>query len=260
MGQKKASQATEPSASMGTTRDNAERSRRTGQPRGAQRLACNSIARMCLAALALLGCGVEQAPTQLFSVTIDARDERGESLPELVIASAGAAVGRTDAQGRMRLGIRGRENSLLQLEPRCPSGYRATAAQSELRLPARSEVPLVFAVTCARENRVAALLVNAPGFADLPVLVAERVVARTNEAGSAHVLLEGAPGTQLRVVLDTSTRPKVAPRSPERTFTIGSDDTIELFDPALSEDRKKKRRSRKERTRASRDHTRARDH
>lgn len=243
---------------MRATLDSEERSRRTrGRSRGG-RLPLVLLLLPWVAAL--VGCRAEEAPSRLFNIDVVARDDRGAPLGEIVIATAGAAVGRTDAQGRLRLGVRGREDSLLRLEPRCPDGSTQRETSRELRLPARAEAPLELTVTCERANRVAALLVNAPGLTGLPIVVQDRVVARTDRAGSAHVLLEGAPGTQMRVVLDTSAYPKASPRSPERTVTIGSDDAIEVFATELREGRKKRSRRERRHGRASHERARERDH
>jgi len=81
----------------------------------------------------------------------------------------------------------------------------------------------------------AAAIVSAPGFANLPVLVHDREVARTDATGTAHAILEGSPSTPMRVVLDTSSMPRVIPPSPHQDVQIGRRDDIVVFAPELTD-------------------------
>jgi hypothetical protein len=205
-----------------------------------------------LAALALTAaaCAEQRAETQTYPVLVRALSDDGDPLADLEIEVSGVVVGRTGADGSQLLQMAGNEGAQLLFEPRCPGGSnsRGEAPALRLRTLAGGPPPEV-EVVCGRDKRMAALVVNTQGFGNLPVLVHDREVARTDETGTAHVLLEGTPSTPMRVVLDTSSLPRVVPPSPHQDVQIGKRDTIVVFAPELAEIRepeKKKRRVKKE--------------
>lgn len=191
-------------------------------------------------AVALTLCGTsctdESAGEREYRVGVRAVSDDGDALSAIEVLASGAPVGRTGPDGALLVRLRGREGGVLLFEPRCPEGYHPRGEPSSLRLRtlAGGRPPEV-EVTCGRDKRMAALVVSVPGFPDLPVLVHDREVARTDASGTAHALLEGNPATPMRVVLDTSALPRVVPPSPHHDVRIGQRDDIVVFAPELTE-------------------------
>jgi hypothetical protein len=174
------------------------------------------------------------AQQQSYPVLIHSVSEDGEPLPGVQVLSGGSVLGVTGPEATLGVTLAGREGMELSFAPRCPQGSKPQVEPSTLRLRTLADgPPPEVELSCGRDKRIAALIVSAPGFADLPVLVHEREVARTDASGTAHVLLEGEPNMPLRVVLDTGARPRVVPASPHKDLQIGGRDEIFVFTPEL---------------------------
>jgi len=182
------------------------------------------------------GCGGGAQVERTYPVSLRTLDEDGEPLSNVELLASGAPVGHSDDRGMLTVRIKGREGGQVTFEPRCPAGSKAQGQPASLRLRTLGDgPPPEVELTCERSKRLAALIVSAPGFAGLPVMVHNRELARTDYSGTAHVLLEGDPSTPLRVVLNTESRPKVVPPSPHKDLQIGSRDDIVVFAPELTE-------------------------
>jgi hypothetical protein len=197
-------------------------------------------------ALSAVACGEQRPEAHTYPVLVRALSDDGDPLADLEIEVSGALVGRTGADGSRLLRMAGQEGAQLLFEPRCPAGShsRGEAPALRLRTLAGGPPPEV-EVVCGRDKRMAALVVNTQGFGNLPVLVHDREVARTDATGTAHVLLEGSPSTPMRVVLDTSSLPRVVPPSPHQDLQIGKRDAIVVFAPELTEIREPEKKKRK---------------
>lgn len=186
--------------------------------------------------LAASACGETSASQKLYPVSVRTVTDDGDALPDLEIVASGNVLGRTGPEGNVLLQLQGKEGGELLFEPRCPPGSHVHGEPASLRLRTlASGRPPEVELACARDKRMAALVLSAPGFANLPVLVHDREVARTDVTGTAHALLEGSPSTPMRVVLDTSSLPRVVPPSPHQDIQIGRRDTIVVFAPELTE-------------------------
>jgi hypothetical protein len=185
----------------------------------------------------LVACDTPQAEqASVYPVLFRSVSEEGEPLPGVQVLSGGEALGITGPEASLSLQLQGREGSEVSFEPRCPQGTKPLGEPAALRLRTLGNGPAPeVELGCGRDKRMAALIVSAPGFADLPVLVHEREVTRTDESGTAHLLLEGEQNTPLRVVLDTGARPRIVPPSPHKDVHIGTRDEIVVFTPGLVE-------------------------
>jgi hypothetical protein len=191
---------------------------------------------LALISAAWAGCGDTAQAERSYPVSLRTLDEDGEPLANVELLVSGTSVGHTDDRGVLTVRTKGREGGQVTFEPRCPAGSKAQGQPATLRLRTLGDgPPPEVELTCERVKRIAALIVSAPGFAGLPVMVHNRELARTDYTGTAHVLLEGDPSTPLRVVLNTESRPKVVPPSPHKDLQIGSRDDIVVFAPELSE-------------------------
>jgi hypothetical protein len=194
-------------------------------------------ARAVLVVLALLsGC---DAPTsdrgQSYPLVFRSLDEDGEPLPGVQVLAGGERLGTTGADSALSVRLTGREGMAVDFDLRCPAGTRPHGDKASLRLRTLEGPPPEIELVCGRDKRMAALIVSAPGFADLPVLLHDREVARTDASGTAHFLVEGEPHMPMRVVLDTGSRPRLVPAFPHKDFQIGARDEIVVFTPALVE-------------------------
>jgi hypothetical protein len=201
-----------------------------------------------LAVVFALGCEEPPPAVQSYPLIVRAASEDGDPLAGVPIVVNATVLGVTDGEGVLMLQMQGQEGLDVSFAPKCPAGSRPIGAPPSLKLrtlsgAARPEVE----VTCGRDKRTAALLVSAPGFADLPVLVHDREVGRTDATGTAHLLLQGDPSTPLRVVLDTHSLPNVVPPSPHRDLQIGTRDDIVVFAPELAEAKKPEKKQKKQR-------------
>lgn len=195
-----------------------------------------TLASVALAVALTGGCGDSAQSERTYPVSLHTLDEDGEPLASVELLASGTSVGHSDERGVLTVRIKGREGGQVTFEPRCPAGSKAQGQPASLRLRTLGDgPPPEVELTCERSKRMAALIVSAPGFGGLPVMVHNRELARTDYSGTAHVLLEGDPSTPLRVVLNTESRPKVVPPSPHKDLQIGSHDDIVVFAPELTE-------------------------
>lgn len=186
--------------------------------------------------LLLAGCDTPLAEqVHAYPVTIRSLNEDGEPLPGVTVLMDGSPLGSTGPEAALAVTLNGSEGSEVGFEARCPAGSRPQGEPPALRLRSLNGPAPEVELRCGRDKRMAALIVSAPGFADLPVLVHDREVARTDATGTAHVLLEGEPNTPMRVVLNTGSHPRVLPASPHKDVQIGTRDAIVLFTPKLVE-------------------------
>jgi hypothetical protein len=148
-------------------------------------------------------------------------------------------LGSTRADGQLQATLRGVEGQRVVLTVACPPGHRTLDPRRALQLQVPRPVAgagqgatLALTVRCAPIERVAALVVRArgPGSAGVPVRVGGEALAQTAADGTAHLLLTARARSALRVTLDTSGVPGLHPASPARTFEIGDDDRLLLFE------------------------------
>jgi hypothetical protein len=195
------------------------------------RICCAAL----LAGLALGACKGGARKVREYSVTFHSVSDDGEALGKVEVHDNSRVLGTTDPQGVLHARLQGRDGEERVFTVKCPDGYRSGEERVALQLRTLGEAGSELEVRCHPERRLAALLVNAPGFAGLPVLVHGREVGRTDAGGIAHLALRGEPRTPMRVVLDTSSRPRVTPPSPHKDVRIGDRDEIVVFSPGLTE-------------------------
>jgi hypothetical protein len=195
----------------------------------------------------LVACETPAAKT--YPMTIQVRDEDLSPLSEVRISVNGGMIGVTDERGLLQARLTGQEGDLLSISARCPAGYRNSSETRNVILrsfdhlnagPAARGPELDW--RCLPAERLAALVVRAPGQSGLPVVIHGKEVTRTRPDGVAHALLKMAPGSSLRVALDTSNRPQLRPRSPVRAFQVEDQDAIFIFDQEFTAQRRPARR------------------
>jgi hypothetical protein len=171
-----------------------------------------------------------------YPVVVRSATEDGEPLAKVEVLTRGKRMGFTDEKGELRGTLKGREGEERTFDIKCPDGFRAPEERPTLQLRTLQNVEASeLSVQCVPDKRMAALLVSAPGFGGLPILLHGREVGRTDTSGIAHLALRGEPRTPMRVVLDTSARPRITPPSPHKDVRIGARDEIVVFAPELTE-------------------------
>jgi len=200
-------------------------------------------------------CGGGEQPR--YPVTFNASSDRDVPLAGVQIAFRDTPLGITDALGKLRVQMFGREGASLQFDVRCPEGHRNPAPTRSISLtrvvgldPATQAAGLQVSISCPPERRLAAVVVRAAGFADLPVLLDDEVVARTDTSGVAHIAREFAPDTTFQMHLDTTSRPLMRPQNPVQTFTTEDKDDLFVFDQQLEEETPRRHVTHRRRRRA----------
>ncbi len=203
----------------------------------------------------LVSCHEDQTQDQLYEVSFQARDDRGQALAGLAIDVGETALGETDASGLLRVQVSAHFGDRYVLKAPCPQGYVADEAPKEVLFKATTDLrgqehsSIDLRIVCARDKRVAALLVHAGGYQGMPVLIDGVLSGTTGAQGFAHLRLDREPGTQFEVTLDSSSQPALMPANPTQTMTIGEQDGLFVFDPQFHErpvEKKKRRRARVE--------------
>lgn len=195
-----------------------------------------------LSCLALSGaaCGTasEREP---FQARVRVTDPEGRSIPGALVAFGSGANGRTDEDGVASVALLASLGETVRAKISCPDGYQTVPIEKTLVLTrtrpihgARDTRAVQVSASCRREVRQIALVVLAPQAPGLPVLADGTPIATTSSGGTAHVVLERSwTATRIDISLDTGPDERLHPRSPARSFSLGSTDAVIVFQPTL---------------------------
>ncbi len=197
---------------------------------------------LLVVAVAAAACGEAPPPTeQRFEAGLSAVTDEGQPLAGARFLLDKQVLGSTSQSGTLTVRLRGSEGKLLRLSMECPSGYSPPEALPPLRLTQTRRVgeagpqPLSVKATCTREMRTVAVVIRAEKGTDLPVQVDGKAAGTTDADGNAHVLLNVDRGTRsITVGFDTTTRPELLPKNPQRVYELGGRDAVVLFEPAFT--------------------------
>jgi hypothetical protein len=196
-----------------------------------------------LALVALsLGSGCATAGSsgpQRFDVDVRVESDPSKPLAAVGIVQGSAELGRTAADGSVRVSLRGRSGDVVSLRVACPEAYASPEKPLSVRLRplvGASVVPQ-YRARCEPLLRTLVVAVRAKGGAGLPVKHLGREIARTDAEGTAHARLLVPPSEQVTLVLDTSApeRERLRPKSPEFTLMMPARDQVAVFDQAFTE-------------------------
>jgi hypothetical protein len=188
------------------------------------------------AACVLSGCG--GPPENEYSVQVTAVDDEGAPLQGLLVAHQGHELGATDAAGVLLATLRGTEGDVVDLAPRCPSGYVGPKENSRLllrrllSLDQGKPAPAQITFACEPSERRLVVVVRT-NEAALPIRIVQEEVARTSELGTAHVVRQGPPGTDFKLTLDTEDQPDLRPQSPTRLFRVAERDSFVVWEQSF---------------------------
>ena len=195
----------------------------------------------------LAGCE-EERPPPTYRVTFTAKSD-AEPLEGVRIVADGRPLGDTDEDGILRVDLTGREGQAVAVNAQCPPGHRAPEQLPLLTLrtfrgldPAAAERGIEMTVACPPAERTAAVVIRTGDEgADLPVMMAGREVARTDESGVAHLVMEMRPHSTFRLQIDTSANERLQPQNPGATFTVPDADEIFLYDQPFQVKQRRRR-------------------
>ncbi len=178
-----------------------------------------------LVLLALLaGCNEEAAR---FPVVITALTDDGKPFPDLPISLGRAPAGKTDADGRLKMRVVGKEGQKITVGVTPPKGFRLSSPSNVLVLRRLADIeggsgkplPIEHVVKLSPLQRPYAVLVRI-GIPGLPIETFGTQQAVTNSKGVASFLYTGAPGDELQVKIDTSQHPELRPQNPGTSFLL----------------------------------------
>ncbi len=197
-----------------------------------------------IAALLLshVGCRPTGPPAP-FNVLIKIESDPGRPVGGAAIVFGGSKVLATSTpDGRAMLALKGSEGEVVDVAIRCPENLQSPLKPLSIRLTRladKSRIP-EYAVACPPSVRRVVVGVRADNGPNLPVVVLNRVVARTDLSGAAHFALDVAPGAQFSVTLDTTERgnERLKPPNPTRPFTAPPRDDIVVFEQRFELEKK----------------------
>lgn len=175
---------------------------------------------------------------QRFEVDVRVESDPGKPLESVGILQGPAELGRSAADGTVRVALQGRNGDVVSLHVACPENYASPDKPLSVTLR-----PLVGASTpqyraqCEPLLRTLVVAVRAKGGADVPIKHMGREIARTDADGTAHALLKVPPTEQVTLVLDTTAQPheRLRPKSPEFTLVMPARDEVAVFEQTFSE-------------------------
>lgn len=162
-----------------------------------------------------------------FPVVVTTETDDGQPLAELPVTVGKTPAGKTDANGKLRMRVVGKEGARVAVTVATPKGYRAVSTGNAVVLRRLTDIeggsgrplPIEHVVKFAPLERQYAVLVRA-GVAGLPVETFGTRQAITNEKGVAAFLYQGAPGDELQVKLITDGHPDLRPQNPSQSFLL----------------------------------------
>lgn len=189
-------------------------------------------AALVLWVLMATSCAAPEPVTPRFAVTFLTEADPGVPLGGVDVRVEGEHAGRSTLDGIVQMYVTAPEGTKVAIDYTCPQGYRHPGTEPTLLLRQFQAVDgnaggvLESRLRCAPEERTAAFVVRADNGAGLPVMLDGEEVARTNEQGIAHFAVEGEPGTEYRVQIDTSSRPRLKPQNPVQHFSLADEDAL----------------------------------
>ena len=180
------------------------------------------------------------APT---AVRVSVVSETGTPVADAAIFAGPSLIARTDAEGKARLEVRGTEGESFSLRVQCPPAYRSPEQTLEVRrldIVSSTTLPQ-YEVRCNKVRHTLVVAVRVENGPSLPVTYLGKEVARTDESGAAHVVLEMDVHDRAELVLRTAgtENDKVHPQNPSAVFEMPDHDDFQIFAMTFTRDAKK---------------------
>ena len=163
-----------------------------------------------------------------FPVVVTTLTDDGQPLADLPVRVGRALAGKTDADGKLKIRVVGKEGARVAISVATPKGYRLASKAGAVVLRRLTDVegdgrplPIEHVVRFSPLERQYAVLVRAD-VGGLPVEAFGTRQAVTNDKGVAIFLYEGTPGDELQVKLVTDGRPDLRPQNPTQSFVLAA--------------------------------------
>jgi hypothetical protein len=176
----------------------------------------------------------ERAPSEHgYALVIRVESTPGNPVGGAIVSSAGRRVGRTNDAGTVTLRVRGSEGDRLPLGIACPDGYVAPDRPTEVvlhRLDDASRKP-EYEVRCRPVSRPFVVIVRADRGPRLPVLYLGKEIARTDESGAAHAVVDVPLGEDVEITLATGEpgSERLRPQNPSMKFSGAETNDLHVF-------------------------------
>jgi len=193
--------------------------------------------------LCATACKEEQAPP--FEVVIKFSSAKDKPLKNALVLHEGKKIGVSGDDGAALLRLRGNEGETFLFSVQCPAEFESPKSpvtvvlRRVLEASRRSE----YFVSCPPLTRTVVVAVRADNGPNLPVIHLGREVARTDESGAAHVMMQLRPNESFELRLDTNDKAaeRLRPQNPVATFVVKQQDDIFAFDQKFTLEKKKVR-------------------
>jgi hypothetical protein len=164
-------------------------------------------------------------------VVISTTTDDGRPFPDVTVMLGKTPAGKTNADGKLSVNVRGKEGTKVSVSTDVPKGFKVAPGGSGEALVLRrlSDVsdtgkgrilPIEHVVKFAPLVRQYAVLVRV-GIPGLDVETFGTRQAVTNSKGVAMFLYQGAPGDELQVKVNTAEHPELKPQNPTASFVLG---------------------------------------
>jgi hypothetical protein len=203
---------------------------------------------VAMTGLSTLATGCSSPPPPPSVVLIRVLDEVKAPIRGAVIASRSEIIAKTNDEGRAEVELTGREGTSFEVEVRCPNIYKSPTSPVVVRRILSSDGPSPEYVThCNRLRHRLSVTIHTTGGTNMPVTHLGREVARTDQTGTAQVLIEGQVQEHVDLQIDTSDpkHAKLHPQNPVASFEIGERDETKTFDMKFTSDVKQVRKASK---------------
>jgi hypothetical protein len=197
------------------------------------------IVALAFASLLTTSCSkvLGEPPSYSFPFTIRVASDDGRPIAGAQIGANSGQAATTDPAGLARLEVSGREGDRRLFEVRCPSEFQSPVEPLVISLHHNAEgaTNAVYGATCVPLKRSVVVAVRLEGGAGLPIYYLDEEVARTDESGAAHFIVQAAAGEPFRVVVHTrEVDEDLRPIDPAAELSVEGSDDIVLFEQALS--------------------------
>jgi hypothetical protein len=179
------------------------------------------------------GCAREERQTASYPLVIRVESQPGQPVAGASVSFQGRSVGRTDDAGTVTLAVRGAEGEHVTIGVGCPDGFAAAGKAADIVLHALEDPTRKpeYDVECRPIRRTIVVVVRADRGPDLPVMYLGHEVARTDESGAAHALLEVPASDDVEISLSTveAGHERLRPQNPSMKFFASDPSDLKVF-------------------------------
>jgi len=161
---------------------------------------------------------------------------------EVIANGSTNVVGRSDAQGLVKVDVAGKEGDSVELEVRCPTPLKSPEAKVLLRKLSIAGGNAEHAVKCEETRRSLVVVVRAENGPNLPILHLGKEIGRTDRSGAANIKIDADIRERVELTLSTQD-PDLAtvhPQNPAMAFEASAEDEVKEFAVTFTKDAKRK--------------------